>query len=144
METSFPAPSFVIRLAAIFYDALLLFSLLFAVTLFLVLPLNQGNAVSSGNPLYQATLLLLIYAYFVWHWTHGGQTLGMRAWKIRLVGMDGSAVNQRQASLRFLLAILSGLCLGLGFAWAIFTPDRYTWHDRFSRTCLIKYNTNNS
>lgn len=144
METSFPAPSFVIRLAAIFYDALLLFSLLFAVTLFLVLPFTHGNAVNSGNPLYQAALMLLIYTYFVWHWTHGGQTLGMRAWKIRLVSMDGSAVNKRQASLRFLLAILSGLCLGLGFTWAIFTPDRSTWHDRFSRTCLVKYQVNNS
>ena len=118
MESNYLAPSFLNRLAAIFYDFLLLFSLLFAVTLFLVLPFNQGNAVASGNHLYQAVLLLLIYIYFVWHWTHGGQTLGMRAWKIRLISMDDAPVNKGQASLRFLLAIISTLCLGLGFAWA--------------------------
>jgi len=144
METNFLAPSFVNRLAAIFYDVMLLFSLLFALTLFLILPFNQGNAVGSGNLLYQAILFLLTYIYFVWHWTHGGQTLGMRAWKIRLVSMDNAPVNKGQASLRFLLAMISILCLGLGFAWAIFTPDRQTWHDRFSRTCLVKCNTNNS
>lgn len=125
------------RLAAIFYDALLLFSLVFAVTLFVVLPVNHGEAIDSGNLIYQTLILLLMYGYFGWQWTHGGQTLGMRAWRIKLVNGDKSDVNWTQASLRFLIAILSTSCLFLGFVWALFNRNKQAWHDRYSHTMLI-------
>ncbi len=132
------------RLAAIFYDALLVFSLQFAVTLFLVLPFNQGHAVSSGHPLYQLLLLLIAYVYFGWQWTHGGQTLGMRAWRVRVVGVEAETLTWRQASLRFLLALVSSACLFLGFLWALYSENQQTWHDRLSNTYLIKWQPHTS
>ena len=127
-----------IRLAAIFYDALLLFSLLFAITLFMILPFTRGDAVSSDNFLYQVLLGILVYLYFTWQWTHGGQTLGMRAWKIRLINEDGSPIGWRRASLRCVYAVISALCFGMGYIRAVISPDRKTWHDILSQSCLVK------
>jgi len=126
------------RLAAILYDMILLFSLLFAVTLFLILPLTHGNAITGNNIFYQLLLLLLMYIYFTWQWCHGGQTLGMRAWKIRLVGPGGRPVTNKQAGLRCVAAVLSAFCFGMGFLWAMFSHEKTAWHDRISNTRLVK------
>ena len=44
--------------------------------------------------------------YFGWFWSHGGQTVAMRAWRIRLVTAQGGAVSEWRAVLRYLLAWL--------------------------------------
>ncbi len=76
--------------------------------------------------------------FFAGFWTHGGQTLGMRAWRIRLVGRGGGRVSWGQATLRFFAAIVSWLALGLGFLWALVDRERHAWHDRCSGTRLIR------
>lgn len=124
------------RIAAMAYDALLLFALLCLATA-LVLPLNHGRAITSGNLPYTLYLLLCCYGYFSWQWTRGGQTLGMRAWRVRLVDAGGDPVGRRAAALRFGLALLSLLSLGAGFLWAFFDPGKLTFHDRFSHTRLV-------
>jgi uncharacterized RDD family membrane protein YckC len=125
------------RIAAMAYDAMLLFGLLCLATA-LVLPLNHGRAIASGNLPYSLYLLLCCYGYFAWQWTRG-QTLGMRAWRMRLVDADGSPVGRRAAALRFGLALLSLLALGAGFLWALFDPGKLAFHDRFSRTRLVVF-----
>ncbi len=126
------------RFGAIFYDGLLLFAVLFAGTAAL-LPLTGGRAVAPGSGWYQAYLLALSFLYFGWFWTHGGQTLGMRAWRLRLRvrGHDEGRLPWRWALARFLTAGLSWAALGLGFAWALWDPERLTWHDRLSGTMLV-------
>ena len=90
-----------------------------------------------SNPLARAYLLMVSFLFFGWCWTHGGQTLGMRAWKIRLVNFDGKTVSWSQALTRFCLALLSWLPFGLGFIWSLFEPQRMAWHDRYSKSRLI-------
>jgi len=123
------------RVCAIFYDLLLLGSIFFFGTL-IIMPFNAGQPIEHGNLPYNIYLLVITYLYFTWQWTHGGQTLGMRAWKIRLQRQDGGNVGWRNASLRFLLALLSGLAFGAGFFQALIDPDRLAFHDRYSHTCL--------
>jgi uncharacterized RDD family membrane protein YckC len=124
------------RFAAIAYDCLLLCSLFFFATL-LILPFNDGMAISGNNIPYDFYLLLISYFYFTWQWTHGGQTLGMRAWGIWLQYKDAPYVSWYRASLRFLLAIFSWLSLGLGFISSIFDQYRLAFHDRYSNTMLV-------
>jgi uncharacterized RDD family membrane protein YckC len=71
------------RLAAIFYDSILLAAVLFFSTL-IIMPLTHGHAIASGNILFKIYIYGICYLYFIWQWTHGGQTLGMLAWKIKL------------------------------------------------------------
>jgi uncharacterized RDD family membrane protein YckC len=118
-----------------FYDLLLLTSIYFFSTL-VILPFNNGQPIEHGNLPYDIYLMVITYLYFTWQWTHGGQTLGMRAWKIRLRQDDGGNVTWLDASLRFLLALLSALALGAGFMRALIKPDRLTFHDRYSNTRL--------
>ena len=121
------------RFMAILYDLMLLASVLFCATV-LLLPLTGGAAIAGGNPAYTGYLLLWCYLYFTWQWVYGGQTLGMKAWRIRLVSSDGEPVTWLPASVRFILAMLSWLCAGCGFLWALIDTDGKTLHDRGSGT----------
>jgi len=77
------------------------------------------------------------YLFFGWFWTHGGQTLGMQARKIRITRLDGAPIHWRQALLRAVMATGSWLFLGLGFAWIFIDQNRQSWHDHLSRSRLI-------
>ena len=135
-QCSRPRPGEILRrFAAIAYDAFLLFALLFVATA-LILPFTGGQAVAPGSVAYLLYLLGVSYLYFGWCWTHGGQTLGMRAWHIRIRTLQGEAVTWSLASIRFLAALLSWSACGAGFLWTAVDPERRAWHDRLSRTVL--------
>ncbi len=95
------------RLAALLYDLLLVIALAF-VTSFAMLPLTGGEAILTSTQgsighLYHAVLVLTVGAYFSWCWTRGGQTLGMKAWHIRLESADGGRLKWAGALIRFAL-----------------------------------------
>jgi len=123
------------RLLSIFYDSVLLLPVLFFATA-LIMPVT-GGAIASGNPLYQLYLLLWCYLYFCWPWVKGGQTLGMRAWRIRVICQTGKNPGWKSATYRFLLAGLSWLPAGAGYLWALFDSGSQSFHDRFSHTRLV-------
>jgi len=129
-------PGLIRRLGALFYDAVLLLGILFFATLAL-LPFRKGMAFQANTLAYDAYLIGVAYLFFGWCWTHGGQTLGMRAWKIRLCHEAGGAVGWHQASLRFLAASISLALFGLGFLWALWDPDKRCWHDRIAHTRML-------
>jgi uncharacterized RDD family membrane protein YckC len=126
------------RFAAIVYDSLLVFALMFLATLPFVAA-RQGEPVAVGDAAYRLTLLLVVYIFFVGFWTRVGRTLGMQSWGLRLEAEDGGRPGYRQASIRFLSAILSWLPAGLGFWWQLWDKDRLCWHDRLSGTRLRYY-----
>lgn len=127
------------RLVIIFYDSMLLFAVLF----FASIPIVVSFKITYGSPWYFAYVLYIYvvgFIYFGWFWTHGGQTLAMKTWKAKLTS-NSEQINWRQALLRYLVAFLSWLCLGLGFIWSLFRKDNATWHDLASGTRLIKLDT---
>jgi uncharacterized RDD family membrane protein YckC len=124
------------RLAIIVYDSLLLLALLFLATA-IILPFNKGEAYTSHHYFLPLYLLSVSFIFYGWFWTHGGQTLGMRAWKIKIQTFNGQPITWKHAFKRFIMALLSWLCFGLGFLWQIIDKQQYTWHDRFSKTGLF-------
>ena len=123
------------RLAALSYEALLLVAVLWLAGLLFSLPeLNLPHV----RFVYQLYLVLVAGAYFVWQWVHGGQTLPMKTWRLRLVGRNGGTVTWRQAWLRYVLALAGLAALGLGFAWALFERDGLFLHDRIAGTRIIR------
>ncbi len=123
-------------MAAIIYDFLLLLAVLFLATA-LLLPFNAGEAFTSRQILYPLYLLLISFGFYGWFWTHGGQTLGLRAWKLKVLTLDQTPLSWYQAFLRFIAALLSWLVCGLGFIWIIFDKKKYSWHDRLSKTAIF-------
>jgi uncharacterized RDD family membrane protein YckC len=128
------------RFAAIAYDAVLLVAVLFVATAAL-LPFSGGEAIAPHNGLYTIYLGVVSFGYFGWFWTHGGQTLGMRSWHLRLAGNGEKGATWGQAMLRFVSAGLSWLALGAGFLWLLADPERLTWHDRLSGTRIMNART---
>ena len=140
-----PAPAATLprRLGALLYDALLLSGLLLLATAVLIIPydLLAARPYPHGELLHrtllQLYLLAVIAGFFVYFWTHGGQTLGMSAWRLRVVRDDGNPLSAKDALQRFAWALLSLLPAGLGLWWSLFDPERLAWHDRRSRTRLV-------
>ena len=113
-----------------FYEALLVFAVAFFATW--VFFFASGGRDATRGPLraeLQLFILVVLGAYFLWCWLRGGQTLAMRAWRIRLVD-----VTPRKALARFSLA---AALLPLSILWALVDRDRQFLHDRLAGTRLI-------
>ncbi len=124
------------RLAAATYDALLVVAL-FVVPTFAAMLLRGGEPVPPGSTLYQALLLATAGAFFIGFWTRGGQTLGMRAWRLRIEGDAGDPLTLRQGLVRFLMAIPSIAVFGLGILWILVDPHKQTLPDRIAGTRVV-------
>jgi uncharacterized RDD family membrane protein YckC len=82
-------------------------------------------------------VFIVLGAYFVWYWHHGGQTLAMQTWKIRLSTPSGVEPSLARLALRYVLAWPSLVYLGTGLFWALFDRDRQFLHDRLAGTRLV-------
>ncbi|WP_405222433.1 RDD family protein [Lentisalinibacter sediminis] len=126
-----------LRLAAMLYDGLLVLALVFLGTLPLVV-LNAGEAIPAHTAWYRLWLLAIVGGYFVFFWTRGAETLGMKSWRIMVVSRDGGPVTVRRAMLRAVTAVLSWLPCGAGFLWSLVDREGLAWHDRISGTKLVR------
>lgn len=121
------------RLAAAGYDLLLLIAL-WMLTAFAAVLVGQGEATPVASRAFQGVLLGIAWAFNAWFWTHGGQTLGMRAWRLQVRSPGGGPVGWLQASLRFAVAVPAWLLAGIGLLWCLVDPARRSWQDLASRT----------
>jgi len=71
-------------------------------------------------------------------WSRGGQTIGMRAWRLRVVGADDAPLRWPRALLRFVVGLISLAALGIGFLWGLFDSQKRTWHDIAAGTLLVR------
>lgn len=115
------------------YDSLVLIALWIATLFPLVAYVNHPVT----GPVIQSVLFLEVYAFFAFFWMKRRQTLGMLAWKLYVVGPSGGHIGLGQTLLRFIGALLSVLCLGLGYLWILIDPSRRSWSDLLSGTRII-------
>ena len=128
-------PSLWRHLIVMSYDLLLLLACLLFATLPIV-ALNHGQAIHDGNPFFMLYLLSITFLFYGWFWTHGGQTLGMRTWRVRLVSRQGNTISWRQALFRFIAAALAWLPFGLGIVWPYIFRNQLSWPDALSASGL--------
>lgn len=134
------------RLLALFYDlwpaAALWFLLAFLFNVALLLAGHDARESIAPFSALQWLLWLACWlaagAYATTSWRRGGQTLGMRPWRMRVRAADGAPAAWRALWLRYAVGTLSLLLAGFGFWWAWLDRDRLTWHDRASGTRLIR------
>lgn len=129
------------RVLALIYDAMPVAALWFAVAA-LGLLVRGGTPVTPNTPaamLEFFAMVLVTFGYAGLSWRRGGQSLGMRAWRLCLVRADGSApAGWGQLALRFVVSLVSLAALGLGFFWSLVDSERRTWHDLASGTALVR------
>jgi uncharacterized RDD family membrane protein YckC len=125
-------PGLARRLAAMVYEAILLFAVAFFAAWVFFFASGGGDATRGWLRHAQQLFIGATFAgYFLWCWLRGGQTLAMKAWKIRLVD-----VTPGKALVRFMFALLF-VPTGVSFLWAIFDHEGQFLHDRLARTRLI-------
>ncbi|CAB3773327.1 RDD family protein [Paraburkholderia humisilvae] len=154
-----PTPSVRRRLATLVYEAVILFGVVFLAGYLFSTLTQQRNGLEHRDWL-AAWIGIVVGAYFVWCWTHGGQTLPMKTWRLRVVrARDGAPLSWTRAVARYLLAWLWFLpplalhpLIGLSvprtlaaaavwfFAWAASArlfANRQFLHDRLAGTCVV-------
>ena len=151
-------PGFIKRILILIYDGLLLAGVVLVgyVPVYAVLSLLPSSLADglAGELLKLFYLIGITFFFYGWFWTHGGQTLGMRAWHLYLIDPNGKFPNWRTAAIRYVVALCSWglipallwagkvqywyLTIGLGFSWMLLNPARLTWHDILSNTRIVK------
>jgi uncharacterized RDD family membrane protein YckC len=95
----------------------------------------------SGEPALWGTIGLLlaiaVIYVFLFHMTLG-QTLGMRALKLRVIDVYGEPPSVTRAALRTLGYLASAATLGLGFVWVGFDAEKRGLHDWIAGTYVIR------
>ncbi len=140
------------RLLSLIYEFFLLLAVLMIAGVIFHLVIRDTEA-AYFMPLFQFYLLIVMGTYFVWFWTHGGQTLAMQTWKMRVVAANGNKLEIRQAIVRYLLVVTSVLLFAvggvlllgvagamffcIGFLWATFDRDKQFLHDRLAGTRVV-------
>jgi uncharacterized RDD family membrane protein YckC len=122
------------RLGGMVYDFMILIAI-WMITLFVLVALNGGNAVTGFG--LQVLLFLETFFFFAWFWREDGQTVGMMAWRMRVVSNTGEPLTLVQITTRFAGACLAAMCLGLGYLWMLVDPDGRSWSDIMSDSRVI-------
>jgi uncharacterized RDD family membrane protein YckC len=146
-------PSLVKRLAAMGYDSLLVFALLFIASgIFIEISrrinhiaatdVSTGQIVTeiapaASGPFFTMYLVVVVGLFFSYFWCKTGQTLGMQSWRLRIQNADGTQITLKQALIRYVVAIFSLFCFGLGYLWVLLDKDGKTWHDKASNSETI-------
>jgi len=125
------------RLLSITYDALPLIAILFFSSIVL-LAVHGGKPATPGTPWAFFTILVywsIVGAYAVFSWYRGGQTMGMRPWRLLVVTKDGANASIKALCLRYAIASLSG---GLVLLWCLFDSQKRGLHDIATGTLMVR------
>ena len=125
------------RLLAILYDSVILVGILIVASA-IALPFGNMNKTALHDFWFTLWLVLACFAYLGSCWRFGGLTVGMRAWRVKLVSVDGQNISWPRCLLRFLVGLISLAAFGLGILWALVDKENRCWHDLAARTILIK------
>lgn len=136
------------RFAAMVYDGLLILALLFMagfLNLFIQLQIFGNERLLAmteqgynlGGPFFYSSLLVMIYGFFGFFWTRSGQTLGMQAWRIKIVTPDNQLITPWQSIIRFATAVPALSLVGIGLLWALVDRQKRSWQDLASSSMVI-------
>jgi uncharacterized RDD family membrane protein YckC len=125
------------RVASMAYESLLLIGVLSVTFMLPHLALGMGLGIKAPGWMLLSHVFIILGAYFIWYWHHGGQTLAMQTWKLRLSTPSGAPPSLARLTLRYVLAWPSVVYLGAGVLWALFDRDRQFLHDRLAGTRMV-------
>jgi uncharacterized RDD family membrane protein YckC len=135
--SSGPLPGLRRRIASMAYESLLLVGVLSVTFMLPHLAIGMAFGIVFPGWVLISHVFVVLGAYFIWYWHHGGQTLAMQTWKIRLSTPSGAQPSLARLALRYVLAWPSIIYLGAGVLWALFDRDRQFLHDRLAGTRIV-------
>jgi uncharacterized RDD family membrane protein YckC len=79
---------------------------------------------------------LAVYGATMWKWK--STTVGGIVCDLRVVRLDGQAIDWGTAVVRALSCFLSLAVVGLGFIWIALDPEHQAWHDKIAGTVVVR------
>ena len=146
-NSEYPRAGFFKRVAAIVYDFLIVVALAMLVTVvtLIIVHLLSANGVLDISEYqdpsaflnaqwwFKVELLISIWLFYAWFWYDGGQTLGMRSWRLMLLSDNNEPLTLKRTGLRALYALL-----GLGNILVLFTrKNRQALQDKLTQTKVV-------
>lgn len=125
------------RLMIMLYDSLIMLGLLMVATA-IALPFGETEKLALRDFWFTLWLILVCFLYLAGCWHSAGMTVGMRAWRVKIVNANGGKISWLRCLLRFLVGFVSIGALGIGLIWALFDKKKRCWHDFAGHTLLIK------
>ncbi|QDD01128.1 RDD family protein [Candidatus Methylopumilus planktonicus] len=86
--------------------------------------------------IFQIYLWLISGFYLTYCWTKSGQTVAMRAWKLKIISRHG-ALSNKLAWKRYIYATLGALMGGIAFIWALTNKKHLYLHDQILNNHFI-------
>lgn len=123
---------FVVRIMAMIYDAFVVLGI-WVITIVILVTVS-GDAVVGAWV--QSLLFVELFAFFAYFWIKRGQTIGMLAWRLRIVSSE--PMTLRKVLMRFVGALLGAACLFVGYLWILFDAERRSWSDLLSDSTVIR------
>lgn len=136
-----PTASLWRRLAALVYDGLVIIALLilagFVVNGIYYASHNGEFTGALPGSVVMTMLFTICFFYYSHSWRKGGQTIGMKSWRIYLVNVEKKPIQLSQCMLRTGMGFFSIVVGGIGFFWALFDQQQRSWHDIASLTRVV-------
>ncbi len=143
---SCPRASFFKRIGAFIYDlmaliALLMFSVIFAILVVIIadkigaINLDAYQDIAdylSNSEIFLVYLAAIIVGFYSYFWSKGGQTIGMKAWRLRVQNSDGTNISFTQALIR-----LATSAFGLGNIMALL-KSRNSFQDLWAECEMVE------
>ena len=141
------------RLLAMVYDLILVFALVFCAAMLYAaiakvltgVETPQADELATGQVIHELEQIdlgwgflpfcaMVAAGFYLYFWKKSGQTLGMRAWKIRLENHQVGELRYWQLISRLFFSVLSFLCFGLGYWFSLINKKKASVHDKLSQT----------
>lgn len=138
---NYPTAPLLRRLAAMLYDGLILMALYIlpgGLLVTLVSKLMGSEELIRLSPAMAMSYWFTIaFLYYTHSWRKGGQTVGMKAWRLKLINENPRPLQLSQCMLRTGVGFFSLMTAGLGFWWMLIDKQQRTWHDIASMTRVV-------
>ncbi len=103
-----------------------------------ILVFRSGNDVQPYTWWFILITYLEVALYYIYSWKIGGQTIGMKAWKIKLKSLnEQEQITWAQSTFRFIAGVVSTLLLGAGIFWKLFSNEQKSWMDLISSSLTV-------
>jgi len=144
-ESAFQPAPLSKRLMALLYDSFILMalSMVYSATVTAAMAAGGNSDLSTDyfpmqdGPWFSLGWLAMLITFYWFFWMHGGQTVGMRAWQLKIISSRKHALSHKQCLIRICAGPVSLGLAGMGYFWCLFNQNKAAWHDLVSDTHVI-------
>lgn len=81
---------------------------------------------------------IIDYNYYTLFWVFGGQTIGKRIVRTKVVKTDGSKFTYKDAFIRYWVWMIGVALLGVGYFWIAWQKNKQGWNDLAAKTYVVR------